>query len=208
MKSNKTFFYDFETLGKDPRVSPVLCCAGVEVDLSEMHDREFTFDELCEKSKVINFDVQEQINHRARKIDKSTLTWWENTVKPEVRKKIFDQSNAFSVSNFAEWLEGFEGVNYNKIKTFFSRGQGFDSDIAMILLEESKVDATKYIPWWACRDTRSFIEGMSYSSGLRNGFIPTNNYCGIPDDPDLHDPIVDIVIDVLRIQFLIRNLYI
>jgi hypothetical protein len=56
-------------------------------------------------------------------------------------------------------------------------------------------------PWWNVRDTRSFIEGLSFGSDLKNNFMP-------PElegrKLDIHDPRVDIAIDVLRIQTLVR----
>ena len=201
-KANNAFFFDFETLGQNTSTCPVLCCAGMVIDLNSFATKEWTFDELYEKSKLVNFNVEDQVKNHGKVIEKSTLEWWEKSVKKDVRLKIFNPKEKESITKFCEWLNTFDEINHNKINTFFSRGQAFDLEIANSLIEISGHEATKYIPWWSARDTRSFIEGATFGSGLKNNFIP-KDYAGIPDKPDLHDPITDIVVDVLRFQYIL-----
>jgi hypothetical protein len=210
MKNNKiAFFYDFETLGQDMNNCVVLCCAGIAIDSKTFLEKEWQFDELYEKAKIIHFDCLEQKNEYGWQIEQGTCDWWENSVSKEVRKTIFKNADKRkSVKEFLPWLNSFDDINYGRVDKWMSRGQGFDMKIAHRLIAVSDTDINKHMPWWDTRDTRSFIEGLSYGTDISNKFIPTDNYAGLPDNPDLHDPITDIVVDVLRIQYLIRTLYI
>jgi hypothetical protein len=210
MNNKKAFFYDFETLGQNTKQCAVLCCAGIVVDSKTFLEKEWQFDELYEQAKVVNFDIDEQTEPFGYDwtIEEDTMKWWKSQVSAAVYGRIFETHDRVSVREFVNWLNSFPDVNYNRIDKWMSRGQGFDLDIAQRLIRCCDEEPNKHIPWWDTRDTRSFIEGLSYGTNLRNNFIPHDNYAGLPDNPDLHDPITDIVVDVLRIQYLIRNLYI
>ena len=57
-------------------------------------------------------------------------------------------------------------------------------------------------PWWVTRDTRSTIDGMAWGEDINNKFIPE----GLEEKFIAHDPAHDIVMDVMRIQYLSRIL--
>ena len=92
--------------------------------------------------------------------------------------------------------------NYVKDDLVFTRGNTFDPVITEAVLSVIDKDFTAH-PFWVIRYTRSYIEGMAYGSNINNSFIPegVNNI-----EDQLHDPRVDIALDVLRIQALAKAL--
>ena len=89
--------------------------------------------------------------------------------------------------------------NIKAAKAVWTRGNTFDPIYLRTILDATG-DTDPFTQWWAIRDTRSFIEGMLYGSGIKNTFIPD----GLKEKFVGHDPKHDVVMDVMRMQFLAR----
>lgn len=191
---NNAVIYDFETLSQDQQSGVVLSMAMLNFSETRFTgELAYTFDELVDLTHFIKFDVSEQVKKYNRKIDKSTLEWWNDQgelakeqLKPSVEDVSIDTLYSFFIVN--------KSANVKKI---YTRGNTFDP----IFMENLMKQINKPMPyeWWEVRDTRSLIEGLSWGIGLKNNFIP-----GGCEDFIHHNPIHDIAIDVMRIQALVR----
>lgn len=190
----KCMIYDFETLGQNPRTSPVLSAAFLEYDegrflLIDGYD----YDDLLDKCTFIKFDVADQVKNHAKVIEKSTLEWWQSqgpeakkVLKPDPEK---DQ-RITELSGFIAW--NYDPSSFDKV---FTRGNTFDP----IFL--ANLPGGDPFPWWAIRDTRSYIDGMLIGQkDVDNRFVPDK----YKDKFVHHDPRHDVVMDVMRMQELIR----
>ena len=196
--------YDFETLSKDPETGVVLSMAIVGFDIDRFAANPYTFEDLIEGgeaskgSKTFKFDVKEQVSVFGRKIQKDTLEWWSS--QGEAAKAVLKpSSNDISITLIEKLFTDYIGGR--KLHRVFTRGNSFDPVFLSSLLKAT--GNKEPYSWWNLRDTRSFIEGLSFGADLNNDFIP-------PDFDERkfikHDPAHDIALDVLRIQYLVRAL--
>jgi hypothetical protein len=190
--------YDFETLTQDTINGVVLSMALLEFDEDRYVTNPYTYEELLTNSRMIKFDVEEQVKKYKRTINPDTLRWWgeqskeaQKVLKPSVEDVSIDKLHAFIVLNIKDPL---------KLKKTYTRGNTFDC----IFLEHIMRATGKPDPfnWRGIRDTRSMIEGMSWGTDMDNGYIPE----GLAAKFIAHDPRHDIVMDVMRMQELARAL--
>lgn len=191
----KCMIYDYETLGTHTPTLPVLSIALANFDTDRFIDNPYTFKEVVDSAQFHKFDVVEQVEKLGCKIEKDTMDWWLSQDK-EVRESQVDPSPIdCTITGLYDII-----ANMCDDKTLiFTRGNTFDPMITEFMLK--KLGKGLPYPHWNVRDCRSYIEGLSYGSGLRNGFTP----------PELegqtlakHDPRVDIALDVIRIQSLVH----
>jgi hypothetical protein len=187
--------YDFETLSQDQVNGVVLSMAML--NFSEMRfngDNPHTYEELLEKTHIIKFDVEEQVKKYGRKINKETLKWW-GEQSGEAQKSLKPSAKDKSISELYQFFVVNKCTNLNKV---YTRGNTFDP----IFLEHIMKQCGDPMPynWWEIRDTRSLIEGLTWGSDLKNSFIPE----GLEEKFIAHDPRHDIVMDVMRIQTVVR----
>lgn len=198
--TNKSVIYDFETLGTDPEKSAVLCLAALAFDESKfVSENPYTFDELVMSSRLIKFKVDEQVKVYKREIDPDTVQWWNE--QPKEIKKYFKPSPTEDVplvelhSFIMDLVD--DPVNVHRV---YTRGNTFDPIFLNSLMKN--IEKRDPFPHWKVRDTRSMIDGMTYGSDIENNFVPDElKSVFIP-----HDPINDICMDVIRLQFLARLL--
>jgi hypothetical protein len=187
--------YDYETLGTDPKESVVVALAVAEFNLNSCKKAEYTFDGLYEDTKLFLFDVEEQVVEYGRKIDKSTLDWWQTDVSKTVRDKCFHKDNRVSIERIPFIFQDFMMFDPDYV---FSRGNTFDPIFTSEI--HKQLGTRPAYPFWKDRDTRSFLDAYLWDTEVKNSFIPT----GL-NDKDLHDPETDIIIDILRIQTVLSN---
>ena len=192
----KGLFYDYETLGTDVNTAPILSMAILaHIDSDRFIENPYTLDELISKAGFWKFDVAEQVKTFGRLINQDTVKWWMQQ-EPEVRDpQLKPMADDLSITEIPTIFKSL----YNEKELVVTRGNTFDPMITDSLCTAMNEDHGELYPFWAVRDTRSYIEGMSYGSGMKNSFIP----------PELsetkiatHDPRVDIALDVLRIQYI------
>jgi len=190
---NNAMIFDFETLSQDQVKGVVTCMALITFDESRFTDNKYKFMELVDSSKIIKFDVKQQVEVYKRNINKETLDWWQGQ-PPEAKKWIKPQPDDESVENLYKFFLSHRPENLEKV---YTRGNTFDP----IFLEHLMRDTHDPMPydWWQVRDTRSLIDGLAWGSGLDNKFVP-------PDCEGFikHDPRHDVALDVMRIQALVE----
>ena len=198
----KSLIYDFETLGGLVFEHAALCIAWLEFEEEKMLSSEpYNFETLVNSVKFCKFDVTDQVKNYGRKIDKSTLTWWS---EQDIRVK----SRVLTVKEddvpLEEFIIGFENIPRNSFAedydNVYCRGTDFDPPLLTSLF--NNVGKKNPIPYWMNRDTRSYIDGLTYGSKIKNTFIP-EDVKGIFIE---HDPSHDIAMDVYRIQHIKRIL--
>ena len=100
-----------------------------------------------------------------------------------------------SIADLNSWMIVNRPMNLEKV---FTRRNTFDP-VFMSSLMKATGNPDPY-DWWLVRDTISFIEGLSFDSGLKNNFIPE----GLDEHFVAHDPRHDIAMDVMRMQTVIQ----
>jgi hypothetical protein len=191
----ESFIFDFETLSLERDKCVVLSLATVSFDETRFVDNPYSWDELVNSAKMIKFDVTEQVEKYHRVIDKSTLEWWNSL--PE-----FAKESSFHPKPDDQPLEAIydfmRDALPSNLKWAYSRGNTFDPIVLDFVLKD--INKSEMWPYYKMRDTRSFIGGLSYGVNLRDNFMPE----GYEKLFVAHDPIHDIVIDVIRMQYLIQ----
>lgn len=192
---NECVIYDFETLSQDPARGVVISFAILAYSETRFASNPYTYEELLKDSKVIKFNVEEQVRTYKRTVSKDTIDWWKEQNK-EAQKQLAPSANDVSIDVTHDFLCA--NLDLGNIKKSFSRGNTFDP----MFLDAILKDCGKISPihWASIRDTRSYIEGLSYGSTLKNSFVPE----GLAEKFVKHDPRHDIVMDVMRMQTLIQ----
>jgi len=185
--------YDFETLSQDMVNGVAVSLAVLQYDDKRFLKNPYTYEELLADTHMIKFDVAEQVE-LGRNIQKSTLAWWKNQPK-EAQALLAPSPLDKSVKELYNWF--CDKLDVAPVRKVWTRGNSFDPIFLRTLLAHS--GEKDPFDWWLIRDTRSFIEGLSYGSPLKNSFIPEE----LADKFVGHDPRHDIVMDVMRMQKLI-----
>ena len=192
-----SIIYDFETLSQNMITGAVVSLACLQFDTSRYTKGDgYEYEELLGMTKTIKFDVQEQVKEYGRTIQKSTLDWWKKQ-GAEAQKQLKPSSDDVSISHLYEWIT--TEFQISKAKAVWTRGNTFDPIFLRTILDATG-DEDPFKQWWIIRDTRSFLEGMLFGSGIKNSFIPDElapKFIG-------HDPKHDVVMDVMRMQYLAR----
>lgn len=199
---NNNIIYDFETLSQDRYRGVVVSLAVLTFDpyrFTSIHEK-YTFEELVNETKFVKFDVEQQTKHYGRKIQKSTLEWWKEQGEDAIAK-IKPSPDDVSISTLPNW---WKENTPDYIEKAWTRNNTFDPVILDFIYEQFADQNDKPHNWWSIRDTRSYIEGLSFGSNLKNNFIPE----GIENKITKHDPTHDVALDVMRIQTLAEALYI
>jgi hypothetical protein len=190
---NECVIYDFETLSQDQNKGVVISLALLSYTESRFASNPYTYEELLSNCKKLKFNVEDQVNTHGRTISKETLGWWKNQNK-EAQKQLVP----LDTDVFIDALHGFliDNIDLKNHKKAFTRGNTFDP----IFLDSLLKDCGKTNPmhWGSIRDTRSYIEGMSFGSKLNNNYMPE----GLQEKFIAHDPCHDISLDVMRMQTL------
>jgi len=196
---NDCIIYDFETLGQDQRNSVVLSMAALPFTEDRFtSDNPYTYEELLCSTKYLKFDAQEQVTVYKRKIDNVTLQWW--TKQPaEARKSLAPSESDAPLTDLYPFLMDLID-DPSHAKKVYTRGNTFDPLFLESLLEA--IYKKDPFPWWTVRDTRSMIEGMTFGTDIKNNFIPDE----LKDKFVRHNPIHDVAIDVMRMQYIARIL--
>lgn len=191
--SNECVIYDFETLSQDQRHGVVISFAMLTFSEKRYIENPYDFEDLVKNCKYIKFDVKDQVENYGRKISKQTLDWW-NEQGELAKKQMLPSREDRPISD----LHGFivDNSSPSAIKKSFTRGNTFDPLFLQYLMQDTgNVDP---FHWKTVRDTRSYIEGMSFGMDLDNGYMITD----LKDKFVKHDPCHDIAMDVMRMQML------
>lgn len=194
MNKNKSFsIFDFETLSTDKVNGVVLSLAKLTVDEDKLNSSQpYKFLELVSMTQEIKFDVADQVKNYGRKINKDTLNWWSE--QSEEAKTVLKPSPGLDrpLDNIKQFV-----YDMKDSRLVFSRG-----DFDPLFLDYILQDVGGVVPFqfWAWRDTRSYIDGLSYGTNLKNSFIPPD----VAEDFIPHNASHDVSMDIYRIQTLIQ----
>ena len=192
-----SIIYDFETLSQNMFTGAVVSLACLEFDSARFTQGDgYVYEDLIARTKSIKFDVKEQVQEYGRTIQKSTLDWWKKQ-GAEAQKQLKPSEEDVSISALYEWMT--TEFQISKARAVWTRGNTFDPIFLRTILDATG-DEDPFKQWWAIRDTRSFLDGMLFGSGIKNTFIPDE----LKDKFIGHDPKHDVVMDVMRMQYLSR----
>lgn len=195
----KSLIYDFETLGTNPRESVVVSLATLVFDSNILSGRGYSYQELLDNTTLIKFHVADQVHTYGRTVDSETVQWWGQQSK-EARAQLDPTPADIKLTDLYDKLTSIAPPDV--IERVYTRGNTFDPLFMESIL--TQIGKTDPYPFWALRDTRSIIEGMTLlNPSIKNGFIV----------PDLekefvpHDAKHDVAMDVMRMQYLIQHVH-
>jgi len=191
----KSMIYDFETFGTNHSESAVVSLAALVFDSNKFTTGGgYTYEELLLNVANVKFDVADQVQNHGRTINPDTLKWW-GEQSLEAQKQLKPSSDDMSISKLESWITSV--ANPETIERVYTRGNTFDP-----MFLHSIIGYDPY-PHWKLRDTRSVIEGMTlFNTSMKNGFMVP----GLEDKFIPHDAKHDVAMDVMRMQFLMREM--
>jgi hypothetical protein len=193
---NNCLIFDFETLSQKPANGVVVSFAMINYSDQRFISMPYEYDELVEKAQFIKFNVADQVKSYNRKIEKSTLEWWDQQ-NEEAKKQLKPSGTDRSIADLYNFVV--QNTHIHNLKRVYTRRNTFDP-IFMSSIMEATGNPEPY-DWWLVRDTISFIDGLTIGSDdIRNNFIPD----GLKDKFVAHDPRHDIAMDIMRMQTLIQ----
>ena len=196
----KEAIYDFETLGQNFETSPVLSLGFLEFNSDKFLSVEpYTYNELLGATGYIKFDVKEQLDVYGKKIEKETFDWWQEQGE-EAQKVLKPSKSDKSIDTLKETLQEYF-IHFKDIKNTWTRGNTFDPMFLRQIMRDCGSDDP--FPWWTIRDTRSFIDALLIGSDMKNSFVLPEWKAKFVH----HDARHDIVVDVLRMQELVRTIH-
>lgn len=191
--------YDIETLSQDQHRGVIVSIALLNFDLKRVqygYGRDYTWDELLGNVQFAKFDVESQVKKHGRTICNDTLKWWKDQ-GTEAQKQLVPTPNDMDISELYDWMV--EGIDHD-VDVAYSRNNTFDPVFVQFLCQQFG----RSLPhaWWLTRDTKSTIDGMTWGQNIKDSFVPE----GLEEKFVAHDPRHDIVMDVMRLQYLSRIL--
>jgi len=195
--SKDCIIYDFETLSQRPS-GVVVCLAALRFNEDRyLSEEPYEYKELLDSAKFMKFSVKEQVEVYGREIQKSTVEWWKGQPR-EARELIepseLDRPLTDIVPFFKDMI-----VDPAQIGKVYTRGNTFDPIFLDSVL--TNVKSPELYNWWSVRDTRSMIDGLAFGADIKNSFMVP----GLEESFVHHDPIHDIAMDVMRMQYLVRE---
>lgn len=196
----KRFVFDFETLGQD-QDSVVLSLA-----LTFFDNKIKSFQEYIDQTYYWKFEIDHQLEVYKRRIDRSTLDWWDKQ-DPDVKRAQFEPTdNDVSLVDFILQFKAVLDENGVNNKTLgYVRGQSFDFPILSNIIKQVAPEIDSFeinpaffpIPFWNQRDIRSYLSGLLCSPESTKCPIPN----GVLDGFEHHNPIHDNARAILMIQY-------
>lgn len=187
-------FYDFETMSQDPETAPVVSVAAGIYSMDKMENNEYDYESVLNSTHFMKFDVREQVEEYGRVIDPKTIEWWSEQGK-EARETIKPLPSDKNIEELIPFLKSL--IVDKNIDYVFTRNNTFDPVIVQSIVRITG-QAIPY-PWWAIRDVKSFIFGLTYGHNIKDSFIPP----GAEGLYVKHDPRHDITLDVMRLQTIL-----
>lgn len=188
--------YDIETLSQDQHRGVIVSIALLNFDMSRIkYGPDYSWDELLKSVCFEKFNVEQQVKEYGRKICPDTLKWWQGQGK-EAQAQLTPTPTDQDIKYLYDW---FTDVATN-VDIAYTRNNTFDPVFIQFLCEQFGNPLPH--KWWVVRDTKSTIDGMTWGQDINDKFIPE----GLEELFIAHDPRHDVVMDVMRLQYLSRLL--
>lgn len=188
-----SLIYDYETLGQNPTHAAVVCLAALVFDENRFLNNPYTYEELLSQTKLFKFQVEPQLKY-GRTVCPESVKWWK-TLPPSIQAFLKPLDSDLDISEIPSI---FKSLNIGLMDKVYTRGNDFDPVINRTIYDYFKQD--EGYAWWKLRDTRSLFDGMTYGHNIKNSFIPE----GLEEKFQKHHPMHDIVMDVMRFQYLVQ----
>lgn len=200
----KDFILDFETIGSDAKVIPVINCAYTTFEWDRFEsDNPYSFQELVATMQKSKLDIKDQMQNHGCKYTSEDLQWWLD--KPaQLRADLKPSEDDLKPNQFIAKLLDYL-LSANKISYWWSRSNTFDPIILdrMAEISNKKNQLSAYLPYWKVRDTRTYIDA-------KFNFPGNNGFCPFPDEEkwevtfNAHDAKHDVAADIMRLQAIVR----
>ena len=200
---SKHFIFDFETIGADVLVCPVVDMAYTTFEWSRFTENPYTFEELVPEVQSVKLSVSDQMQNLNCKFKKADVHWWENLPKI-ARDKIIPSDDDLTAEAFCDTILQYLREQ-NKIDYWWSRGNSFDPVILFRLMNAYGHDKlmNEYLKFWKVRDIRTYIDAK-FDFSTRSGFVPLADEGYWERTFVAHDSSHDVAADVLRLQAICR----
>ena len=198
----KAIIYDIETLSQDQYRGVLVNIAVLKFDMKRVKfgagiGGSYTYEELLGLTHLIKFDVNQQVKEYDRKIQPETLKWWKEQ-SPAAQSLLVPSKEDRDLKELYPMLLDYVG-NMEPVAAY-TRNNTFDPVYVQFACKQFGHPMPH--KWWITRDIKSTIDGMTWGEDIKDSFIPE----GLESKFIAHDPRHDIVMDVMRLQFLSRIL--
>lgn len=193
--TTESLIFDFETLSLERHRCAVLSLAAIKFDESRFISDPYTWEELLDSAKSIKFDVKEQVEKYNRHVSQDTLDWWSKLPEAAKEASFYPTKNDSELESIYPFMMS---VIPQTLHHVYCRGNTFDPIVLDYILRDIK--QPDLWPFYKVKDTRSLIYGLSYGTHIKDSFVPEEYRDGFI----AHDPIHDIAMDVIRIQYLVQ----
>lgn len=191
--TTESLIFDFETLSLERHRCVILSLAVIKFDESRFLENPYEWEELIESARCIKFDVKNQVQKYNRHIDEETVNWWSELPEDAKKASFYPSENDQPLESLYDFMKDIVPQKLNQV---YSRGNTFDPIVLDYALKD--INKPDLWPYYKVKDTRSLILGLSYGANIKDNFMPE----GYESKFVHHDPIHDIAIDVIRIQYL------
>jgi len=199
---NTHFILDFESLGNNIKTTPLVNCAFTTFDWDRFVSDPYTFEELVDNMQFVKFDVKDQVNRFACKVEEGALEFWEKQPK-DVRKQLTPALDDVNIEAFFEYLTGY--LEDTKINYWWSRSNIFDPVMLYRFAEDlDDPRIKKLLKFWNVRDVRTFIDAKFDFTVKYNRFCPVDDEKEWKSKFQEHNSIHDVAADILRLQRITR----
>lgn len=196
--------FDCETFSQDARKCAVIDFSiGIFKHSKMLSDKPYMCRDIA-NIKKLKISVKDQVANYGYEVSASTVDFW-NQQEESARKHIKPKPDDLKLEDFAMQFLDFSR-EAGKINFWWSRSNTFDPIIIERIMRDTGNFDTfrKIFPYWAVRDTRSFIDG-ALDFPKENGFIPIEDEEFWNKIFVKHDSSWDVLADALRIQAIVRS---
>lgn len=201
----KHLFFDFETMGSNVHVCPIIDCSLVAIDWERMtSDEPYSFRELVEMGETIKVSVKDQMDNYDCSFTKRDFDWW-NSQGAEAKKKIKPRDTDLTAKEFCDnFLDILD--SYGKIDYWWSRSNTFDPIVLWRTMKAcGRADQMdRKLRYNKVRDVRTFIDAK-LDFKANNNFVPLKDVTYWEKAFIAHDSRCDVAADIMRLQAIERT---
>lgn len=190
------FIFDIETLGTESD-SVILSAAIIHFDSGE--DCEFSV--LKENACFVKFNVLEQVQVYSRKIERSTVDWWNKQCENVRRKSFYPSKDDLSLAEGYSRIQAYVESMNDSDCWIWARGNM--DQVCFSSIEKNLNVDNSLLPHYRWRDIRTAID---FLYNTKNGYVKVETPPWMKEfNPDIHitkhDPVDDCLFDIMQLKY-------
>lgn len=188
--------FDIETLGTES-TAVILSAAIIHFDPTS----EPEFSALKADACFVKFNVREQVEVYARKIERSTVDWWNKQCENVRRKSFYPSANDLSLAEGYSRIKSYVESKNDPDCWIWARGNM--DQVCFSSIEKNLCIEESFLPHYRWRDIRTAIDFLYHT---KNGYVRVSNPPWQPEfNPDIHitkhNPVDDCLFDIMQLVY-------